>query len=83
MAAASATAPAQDFLSWRAAVDAAAALRAPLLRRRVQVARRPWTPPGEVLATGVVRDVTAGGFKVRWDSSGLTEMCHPDFVVFI
>lgn len=82
-ASAAAIAPAQEFLEWRAAVEAAAALRAPLMRRRVQVARRPWTPPDEVLATGVIRDVTAGGFRVRWDSSGRTEPCHPDFVVFI
>lgn len=77
------TEPCQVFHAWREAVDAAAALRAPLVNRRVQMLRRPWQGEDHVPSAGVIKDVIASGFKVRWDHSGVVETCHPDLVVFI
>ncbi|POH58934.1 hypothetical protein [Arthrobacter glacialis] len=80
------TTPCTDFLAWRAAVDAAAALRAPLVGRRVQRVSR--FVDDYVGPKGWIKDVTASGFKVSWevpdDRQGRRiEMAHPDDVVFI
>lgn len=69
------------FREWRAAVDAAAALRDAMKGRRVRFVgmfRNATTQP-----EGRVKDVTAAGFKIQWDGTTTAEWIDPDSVVFI
>lgn len=75
------TEPYQGFLEWRAAVDAAAALRAQIVGRRIKMSSLYRSDVDG--ATGVVKDVTAQGFKVRWNHSAQVDYAHPDDVMFI
>ncbi|MHA7270385.1 hypothetical protein [Arthrobacter sp. HLT1-20] len=79
------TLPVNEFLGWRTAVkeapETAPARRARLVKRRVQHISHVRTD--YVGPTGVIKSVSAAGFRVRWDHSGATELCHPEDVVFI
>jgi len=69
------------FREWRAAVDAAAALRDAMKGRRVRFVgmfRNATTQP-----EGRIKDVTSAGFKILWDGTTTTEWIDPDSVVFI
>lgn len=73
--------PISTFREWRAAVDAAAALRDAMKGRRIRFVgmfRNATNQP-----TGRIKDVTSAGFKVLWDGSTTTEWIDPDSVVFI
>jgi hypothetical protein len=73
--------PLSAFREWRGAVDAAAALRDAMKGRHVRfvgMLRNASHQP-----TGRIRDVTAAGFKIRWDGSTVTEWIDPESVIFI
>lgn len=79
------TEPIQDFLNWRAAVEAADAVRRQLVGRRVQSISH--VRPEYQGPKGEIRRVSASGFEVAWENPegpGRTvSSAHPEDVVFI
>lgn len=68
------------FVQWRAAVDAAAALRDAMKGRHVRFVGMFGNAVSQ--PTGRIKDVTAAGFKIRWDGSTVTEWIDPESVIF-